>query len=144
MFDSYQNMTGGKRTGSGRKKGFAAKSAEEARRLFAERVALEIGPLLADKKSLLQDKQIEEFSMDTALDYCFRFVRDSAKTWVGLADRPEQRARFQNMIFPEKVDFDGKKFGTKKIALVYKLNQENGSNKSKLVTPTGIEPVFAP
>lgn len=38
-------MRGGKRQGAGRKQGFAAKSAEEARRVFAERVAEEIGPI---------------------------------------------------------------------------------------------------
>jgi hypothetical protein len=38
-------MHGGKRQGAGRKQGFAAKSAEEARRLLSERVAQEIGPI---------------------------------------------------------------------------------------------------
>ena len=38
-------MRGGQRIGAGRRKGFAAKSAEEARRLLSERVAAEIGPI---------------------------------------------------------------------------------------------------
>ena len=38
-------MQGGKRQGAGRKKGFAAHSAEEARRQLAEMVAQEIGPI---------------------------------------------------------------------------------------------------
>ncbi len=38
-------MRGGYRTGAGRKQGFAAKNAEEARRLLSERVAQEIGPI---------------------------------------------------------------------------------------------------
>ena len=38
-------MKGGRRDGAGRKPGFAAKSAEEARKLLAERVAQEIGPI---------------------------------------------------------------------------------------------------
>ncbi|MSU74863.1 hypothetical protein EXS57_03775 [Candidatus Kaiserbacteria bacterium] len=38
-------MRGGYRAGAGRKRGFAAKLAEEARTIFAERVAQEIGPL---------------------------------------------------------------------------------------------------
>lgn len=38
-------MRGGYRQGAGRKQGFAAKNAEEARRLLSERVAQEIGPL---------------------------------------------------------------------------------------------------
>lgn len=38
-------MRGGKRQGAGRKQGFAAKSAEEARRAFAEMVSKEITPI---------------------------------------------------------------------------------------------------
>lgn len=38
-------MKGGYRKGAGRKKGFAAKSAEEARKVLSERVAAEIGPI---------------------------------------------------------------------------------------------------
>src|SRR3990167_4115760 len=38
-------MRGGYRKGAGRKQGFAAKNAEEARKYFSERVAQEIEPL---------------------------------------------------------------------------------------------------
>lgn len=38
-------MRGGKRKGAGRKKGFSAKTAEEAKRFLAERVSKEIGPI---------------------------------------------------------------------------------------------------
>lgn len=95
---------------------------------------------VTEKKLLLQEKQIEEFDMDTALDYCFHFVRNTAKTWVELAAYPEKRARFQNQVFPEKVEFDGTKFGTKKMSLVYELNQPNANQTSNLVTLPGIEP----
>ena len=95
---------------------------------------------IGEKKNLLQEKQIEEFDMEVALDYCFRFVRDTARTWVDLAPHPEYRARFQNQVFPEKVTFDGKKFGTKKMSLIYELNRANDAKNSNLVTPPGIEP----
>lgn len=36
---------GGKRPGAGRKKGYAAKSAEEARKVFAELVSKEVEPI---------------------------------------------------------------------------------------------------
>lgn len=38
-------MKGGKRPGAGRKKGFAAKNAEEARRILSEMVVREIAPI---------------------------------------------------------------------------------------------------
>lgn len=37
---------GGKRPGAGRKKGYAAKNTEEARKFIAEKVSKEIGPIV--------------------------------------------------------------------------------------------------
>gem|GEM_PF-2217008 len=99
---------------------------------------------IAEKEALRAQNKIEEFSMEEALDYCFRFVRDTAKTWLTLKDQPAHRLRFQNQVFPEKVLFDGKKFGTKKMSLVYELNQTNDAENTKLVTLRGIEPRFHP
>ncbi len=96
------------------------------------------------KKLLLEEKRIEELNMEDALNYCFDFVRDSGKTWTELEKMPAYRARFQKLIFPQKTTFDGKKFGTKKMSLVYELNEAVGADSSKLVTPRGIEPRFTP
>ena len=93
-----------------------------------------------EKKRLLEEKHVEEFNIDEALEYCFDFVRHSGKTWQRLAHTPALRSRFQKSVFPEKVEFDGKKFGTKKMSLVYELNQPNADKDSTLVTPPGIEP----
>jgi len=41
--------------------------------------------------------------------------------------------RFQKQIFPEKITFDGGKFGTDNLSLIYKMNQQTGADKSKLV-----------
>ena len=65
------------------------------------------------------------------LDYCFKFVRDTAKTWLRLPYL--NKVRFQNMIFDEKAFFNGKKFGTTKLANVYAINQESGGKKSQMV-----------
>jgi hypothetical protein len=92
---------------------------------------------IRQKKSLLDEKRLEEFNMEEALDYCFRFVRESAKTWLELKELPSHRLRFQNQVFPEKVTYNGKKFGTTKTAMIYKLNQENGDEKNTLVTTWG-------
>jgi site-specific DNA recombinase len=99
---------------------------------------------IRQKKSLLDKKRLEEFDMEEALDYCFRFVRESAKTWLELKELPSHRLRFQNQVFPEKVTYNGKKFGTTKTAMIYRLNQENDAEKNTLVTLWGIEPQFTP
>jgi site-specific DNA recombinase len=89
---------------------------------------------IQESKNLLDEKRIEEFNMDEALEYCFNFIRASGKTWERLADAPALRLRFQKAAFPEKVTFDGEKFGTKKMSLVYELNQDPHIEKSHLVT----------
>jgi len=87
------------------------------------------------KRRLIQDNHIEEFNMEEALNHCFNFVKETAKNWVRFKKTNyDYTMRFQKQIFPEKLTFDGKKFGNTKLGLVYKLNQENGSNKSQLVS----------
>lgn len=100
--------------------------------------------MVQQRKLLLEEKRVEEFNMETALNYCFQFVRESAKTWVELETLPVLRSRFQKSIFPEKITYDGKKFGTKKLAMIYKINQESGAKKSDVVALRGIEPRFHP
>jgi site-specific DNA recombinase len=109
---------------------------QEQKRLINERIR--------ERELLRDDKRIEEFDMEEALDYSFRFIRDTAKTWLSLSDRPDMRSRFQNQVFPEKVHFDGKQFGTNKISLVYGLDQKRRSKKTHLVTLRGIEPRLTP
>tara|TARA_B100000508_G_scaffold60333_1_gene47062 strand:- start:110405 stop:111931 length:1527 start_codon:yes stop_codon:yes gene_type:complete len=95
-------------------------------------------------KSLLKEKQFEELNMDEALSFCFDFVRDSSKTWKDLEKQPEHRLRFQKLLFPEKITFDGAKFGTTKMSLIFEINKKAGADTSKLVTLRGIEPRFPP
>ncbi len=97
------------------------------------------------KRQLLQDNHIEEFNMEEALNHCFNFVRETSKNWVRFKKTNYNYAmRFQKQIFPEKITFDGEKFGNTKLGLVYKINQQTGANKSQLVTLPGIEPGLPP
>ena len=79
--------------------------------------------------------------MEEALNQCFHFVKETAKNWIRVKETNYPFAlRFQSQIFPEKITFDGEKFGTTKLGLVYKINKESGANKSQVVTLPGIEP----
>jgi site-specific DNA recombinase len=55
-----------------------------------------VNVLIEQKKRLLEEKRVEEFDMEVALNYCFEFVRDSAETWRSFEDFPALRARFQS------------------------------------------------
>ncbi len=92
------------------------------------------------KQQLLEDNHMEEFNMEEVLNHCFNFVRETAKTWVRLKNTSYTHAmRFQKQIFPEKITFDGEKFGTNNLGLVYKLNEGNKFKNSTLVTSRRIE-----
>src|SRR5437879_4763817 len=79
---------------------------------------------IIDQRCMIQDTQVGELNMEEALDYCFRFVRSTAATWLRLKTKYDIRLRFQKMIFAKNIRFDGNKFGTATLTPVYKLNQE--------------------
>lgn len=97
---------------------------------------------IAQKKSLIHDKAVEEFNMDEALDYCFSFIGNSSETWLKLKDKPEKRLRFQNLIFEENLPFSGEKFGITKLTPIYSMYQQYLIDPSQLVTLPGFEPGF--
>src|SRR6266478_1458638 len=92
---------------------------------------------ITEKRCMTQDKNVEEFDMEEALDYCFAFVRNTAATWLRLRPKYDIRLRFQQMIFEKNVGFDGKKFGTADLTPIYKLNQEFDGQETALVALVG-------
>lgn len=105
---------------------------EEQRRLVNERITRQ--------RYLVREKWEEEFDMEGVLEYCFAYVRDTAKAWVE-ADY-QTKIRLQNIVFSEKLPFDGEKFGTAELARVYAINQAFVADKSSLVAPRGVEPLL--
>ncbi len=95
---------------------------------------------IAEKESLIHESRTEEFNMEEALEYCFGFVRNTAKTWLDLEKEPEKRLRFQKLIFEENIEFSGEKFGTTKLTPIYSVYQEYLRDPSTMVTLRGIEP----
>ena len=98
---------------------------------------------IREKRTLLTESHIKEFDMEESLNYCFMLNREAAKTWLRLKEY-DYKLRFQKNIFPGKITFDGKKFGTTKLASIYQLNKDSDGGTSNLVAPRGIEPLFTP
>ncbi len=88
---------------------------------------------IAEKDALIIEKHEEEFDMDEALEYCFNFIRNTAKTWLDFEKEPEKRLRFQKIIFPENIEFSGEKFGTTKLSPIYSLYQQYLVNPTTMV-----------
>lgn len=96
-----------------------------------------INEAIQGKRQLIAENHVEEFDMEEALSYCFQFIRDTAATWLRFRTIPEHRLRFQKNIFPENLIYDGKKFGTPKIATIYELKQQYDGETSNLVALVG-------
>lgn len=92
---------------------------------------------ITGQRCMIQDKHVEEINMEEALDYCFRFVRNTAATWLRLKPKYGIRLRFQQMIVDKKITFDGEKFGTADLSPIYKLNREYDGQESTLVALVG-------
>lgn len=99
-----------------------------------------INDKIAQKHALIQDKRDEEFEMEEMLDYCFSYVRTIAKSWIR-ADYPT-KLRLQKLTFDGSIKYDGEKFGTPDLRLLYAINQLCGADKSSLVAPRGIGPLL--
>lgn len=97
---------------------------------------------IEEKKLLLRDQDIREIEMEKALDYAFYFVRNASKVW--LESSYEQKIALQKLIFTKPVPFDGEKFGTPDLSLVYQQKKTPLSESSSLVARRGIEPLFSP
>ena len=93
---------------------------------------------IANKYQQLNEKQYEGLDMEKTLDACFSFVRNTAKTWRE-ADYAG-RLQFQKLVFQDKLQFNGKRFGNAKLSPIYEMNRMFDGNKSSLVAPRGIEP----
>lgn len=106
---------------------------------FSEQEKL-IKEKIGQKRLLMREKWEEEFNMEEVLEYCFSYVRNTARAWVN-ADYQE-KIRFQKMVFTGNIQFDGEKFGTAELSLVYKINQASQPDLSNLVAPRGVEPLL--
>ena len=97
---------------------------------------------IKEKVTLLKlsrnELQIEEFDVETSVNYCLYFMANAYKLWyeVKLSDK----IKFQEMIFPNGVSYDYSTFGTTKTADIYELKQLISPENSTMVPPRGIEP----
>lgn len=98
---------------------------------FQEQLRL-VNQRLTRKHLLLEERAGEAIDMDEALSSCFNFIRDTAQTWKELEDNFPARLQLQRRIFEEKLKFDGRRFGTPRLSLIYQLKQEFSGGESHL------------
>ena len=105
---------------------------------FKERMA-EVDNQVAVAKISLSETRIDQYDIETGIEYAKQAIRDLAKQWLNLA--PTLRARFQKLVFPQGIAYDRETgFGTVTLGRIFALNQTYTLTKSPLVDPRGVEP----
>ncbi len=99
-----------------------------------------INTQIKQQYQLIQEKREEEFEMEEVLNYCFSYVRNTAKAWIE-ADY-KTKLRLHKLVFAGRIKFNGEILGTAELRQVYRINQVYRSDKSSLVAPRGVEPLL--
>lgn len=107
--------------------------------LFTEQMGI-VEKQIHEKQLLLSDKWEKDFHINEALHHCFNFIRHASRTWLEASY--DNKLRLQRLILETSVPFDGEKFGTPKLSLVFQQKKTPMSESSSLVAPRGIEPLL--
>ena len=94
-----------------------------------ERLQDQIGEL----RLQLAEAQAEELDIESTLDFAEYALRNAARMWQGFD--VEQRMRFQRLLFPDGLTFDGKGFGTGTISPVFKVLEPSTNVKGSMASP---------
>ena len=90
----------------------------------------------------IYDTKIEELDLEAALNFAVNALSNAAAFWNQCS--PEQKPRFQRVLFPDGLVFDGEVYRTATTCLAFSYLQEFSDANSSLASRTGIEPVLPP
>ena len=90
----------------------------------------------------LHDAKLEEFDVEGVLEFANRIMNDLSRFWVQAT--LEQKIKFQRVLFPDGLKFDGGSFGTAKTWYAFSYLREISRPDSSLASRTGVEPVSPP
>jgi site-specific DNA recombinase len=105
------------------------------------RQAAQLDEEIALAECALHDARLDELDVEGVLNFAEYFLGNAARLWVEASI--EQKQRLQKLLFPSGVTYSRERgFGTAEIAVIFRLLQAVGGQKSREVSPTGFEPVL--
>ena len=90
----------------------------------------------------IYDGRIEELDLEAALNFAVSALSNAAAFWNQCS--PEQKPRFQRVLFPDGLVFDGESYRTATTCLAFSYLREFSKGNSSLASRTGVEPVSPP
>lgn len=83
-----------------------------------------------------------QLDLEAALNFAVSALSNAAAFWNQCS--PEQKPRFQRVLFPDGLVFDGESYRTATTCLAFRYLQGFGEGNSSLASRKGIEPVSPP
>lgn len=93
-----------------------------------------VARMMIEKRGQFVETGLCEEELEECMTHCFQYVKATAPTWINLKNAFEKRLHFQRMIFKDSIPFDGERFRTPDLSLIYAINQESKGDKSTVVT----------
>ncbi len=90
----------------------------------------------------LQQDSVNRLDVDAVLAFARDTLSNAADRWTEYT--LEQKQRFQTALFPAGLHFDGEKFGTPEMSLMFTCIQGDPDQKTKMASPRGFEPLLQP
>jgi hypothetical protein len=90
----------------------------------------------------IYDTKLEELDLEAALNFSTRALSNAALFWTQYS--ADQKQRFQRVLFPDGLIFDGESYRTATTCLAFSYLREISAGDSSLASRTGVEPVSPP
>jgi hypothetical protein len=90
----------------------------------------------------IHDTKVEELDIEAALNFATHALSNAALFWNQCS--ADQKHRFQRVLFPDGLIFDGESYRTATTYLAFSYLREISSADSSLAFRTGVEPVSPP
>jgi site-specific DNA recombinase len=87
---------------------------------------------IKQKHLSLTDRDEGSINFDDGLERCFEMLRNPARTWDELGQDFGKQLRFQHLLVPTGLTYDGEQFGTQEMSLIYTLKEEIQGDKFRL------------
>ncbi len=90
----------------------------------------------------LHDAELDVLDVEGVLGFAEHLLTNAARLWSEF--RLDQKQRFQHVLFPKGLSFDGEAFGTGETCSFFSYLRELQPVQERLATPAGFEPALPP
>jgi len=90
----------------------------------------------------LHDARLDELEVESVLNFATYVLSNASRFWSECS--LEQKQRFQSILFPEGLRFDGESFGTAVTCIAFNYLRDVSARNANLASRTGVEPVSPP